>query len=82
VTPAPPRRPRGSILNPEVEHDEVLAAMGLRGEPIRHRHFYERFINLSRVQPGELLFDAPRTQPKDAPPYNAPPFPPPGLRCD
>ncbi len=74
-------RERGSILNPDVEHGEVLAALGLCAEPIRRRHFGDRLLDFPRVQPGQLLFGALRAAPRDAPPYEKPPFPPPGPHC-
>jgi hypothetical protein len=74
-------RQRGSILNPEVVHDKVLVAMGLCNEPIRRRYFDDRLINFPRVQPGEVLFGRLRRAPDQAPPYDQPPFPPPGPHC-
>jgi hypothetical protein len=74
-------RERGSLLGPDVEHDEVLAALGLCGYPIRRRHFGDRLIDFPRVQPAELLFGGLlRREPRQAPPYDSPPFPAPGRR--
>jgi hypothetical protein len=71
-------RERGGI-NPDVEHDEILAALGLCAYPIRRRHFDDRLFDYPRVQPGELLFgELRRKEPREAPPYDHPPFPPPG----
>lgn len=72
-------RNRGSILYPEIEHDEVLEAVELCGCPIRRRHFGDRMLDLPRLQPAEVSLLR-RLEPRQAPPYNAPPFPPPGLR--
>jgi hypothetical protein len=75
-------RERGSILNPDVEHDEILAALGLCDYPIRRRHFDDRLIDFPRVQPGETIFGwLRRAEPRQAPPYDVPPFPPPGRHC-
>ncbi len=71
-------RDRGSIVDPDTEHDEVLAAMGLCGKPIRRRHFDDRLLNFPRLQPRELLLPGARKPTDQAPPYASPPFPPPG----
>ena len=71
-------RERGAILQPEVEHDEVLAALDLCNQPIRRRHFGDRLINLARIQPGQRFLIDILGEPRDAAPYSTPPFPPPG----
>ncbi len=74
-------RKRKSILNPEVEHYEVLTALNLGDYRIRRRHFDDRLLVFPRLQPAEILFPGgiPRDQ-RQAPPYPAPPYPPPGRR--
>jgi hypothetical protein len=74
-------RERGSILNPDVEHPEVLAALDLQQGPIRHRHFDDRLLDFPRVQPGETIFRWRSQEAPQAEPYPAPPFPPPGRHC-
>jgi hypothetical protein len=71
-------RDRGAIINPEVEHDEVLTALGLCDEPIRRRRLDDRLINFERVQPGRRFLIDLLGEPRDAPPYTTSPFPPPG----
>lgn len=74
-------RERGWI-NPNVEHYEILAALGLCDYPIRRRHFDDRLIDFPRLQPAETILRwLDRAESKQAPPYAAPPFPPPGRRC-
>jgi hypothetical protein len=73
-------REDATILNPETEHDEVFAAMGLEGRAIRRRHFDDRLIDLPRIQPARTPLAGLRGEPRQAPPYPAPPFPPPGPR--
>jgi hypothetical protein len=70
-------RERHSI-DPDVEHDELLAALGLCNQPIRRRHLDDRLFDCPRVQPGELILGRLRAAPQQAPPYPSPPFPPPG----
>lgn len=48
-------RERGSLLNPEVEHDWVLDALGLSGCSLVRRHFDDRPFNFPRLQPARLL---------------------------
>jgi hypothetical protein len=75
-------RDRGALLNPDVEHDEVLGLLGLGDYPIRRRHFDDRLIGFPRVQPTERLFGGLfRREAPQAPPYDVPPFPAPGPRC-
>jgi hypothetical protein len=73
-------RKLGSIINPEIEHDEILAALGLCEYQIRRRHFDDHLIDFARLQPAEVLFGRLRGETRQAPPYATPPFPPPGNR--
>jgi hypothetical protein len=75
-------RNRGTILEPAVTHDEVLAALGLGDYPIRRRQFDDRFIDFPRRQPARVLRYLPIDRQRQAPPYAYPPFPPPGPRFD
>jgi hypothetical protein len=46
---------RGSLLNPELEHDWLIEALGLTAYPIVRRRYHDRLLDFPRIQPGRIL---------------------------
>jgi hypothetical protein len=47
-------RERGSLLNPEVEHDWLIEALGLHCYCVVRRHYQDRLFNFPRIQPSHI----------------------------
>jgi hypothetical protein len=45
----------GSLLHPEIEHDWLIEALGLKSYCIRRRHYHDRLLDFPRLQPGRLF---------------------------
>jgi hypothetical protein len=48
-------RDRGSLLNPEIEHDHLLEPLGLTRYAIMRRRLGDRVFDFPRVQPADVL---------------------------
>lgn len=46
---------RGSLIQPEIEHDWLIDALGLKGYCIVRRRHDDRLLNFPRIQPARLL---------------------------
>jgi hypothetical protein len=46
---------RGSLLHPEIEHDWLIEALGLKAYHIVRRHYQDRLFDFPRIQPARIL---------------------------